>query len=360
MIKEILDSFKDQFNTKTTNPFFGTLIGVWLIDNWRMIYGLFNFPNDYTLDKKYQFICEQYSVHGNWYHFNLICVALLILTISYALINFSRLIVNLYEKKVTPWVYEITDKGSVVLKDDYNKLKAEVKMLEKRLEEERESKSRLQIELDNAERKYSDLKNKNTNQAFGSNEIESADNLILIVDDLTKKYSFEQINGFFARIQSGDSVYQDLERDAVFDGLLLEFKKHDLIDEKKGFDDDYSVEYVNYFLTNKGQLFKNAFMSSQLRKSLQQNDVPSEIFGSLEILKDSGLSIEALKDIIIKILNKEYLFKRETGVVELLDHGFISLDQTDRYNDTRGLYELTKKGNLLHKIINEARLKNLN
>lgn len=49
---KIFESFVDNIKQKTTNPFFGTLILVWLVRNWELIYTLFNFDKDWLLSDK--------------------------------------------------------------------------------------------------------------------------------------------------------------------------------------------------------------------------------------------------------------------------------------------------------------------
>ncbi len=43
MLDKIWDGIKDNVLQKTTNPFFGTLIAIWLVHNWQFIYTIFNF-----------------------------------------------------------------------------------------------------------------------------------------------------------------------------------------------------------------------------------------------------------------------------------------------------------------------------
>ena len=62
----IIESFVDNIKQKTTNPFFGTLILVWLVRNWELVYTLFNFDNDCTLSDKKQFIRDYYVSKFFW------------------------------------------------------------------------------------------------------------------------------------------------------------------------------------------------------------------------------------------------------------------------------------------------------
>jgi hypothetical protein len=160
MIKDLLVSFTDNFKEKTRNPFLGTYLLVWLIRNWELIYTLFNFDSDCNLKDKKDFIFIYYK--ENPFISNLLTNILWsfgLLILTYLLINLSRFIVNLFEKKLTPWIYKITDSNSIVLKETYDKLKSENNILELNLEKERESKGKLQIEITKLEKKLEESNN---------------------------------------------------------------------------------------------------------------------------------------------------------------------------------------------------------
>ena len=145
MIKDILLSFRDNFREKATNPFLGTYLIVWIIRNWELVYSLFNFnPND-TLEKKVIFIKSYYEnnpfVEGSLWN---IVWTFGVLVLTYFLLSISRAIVNLFEKQLKPWIYKKTDSKSIVLKSTYELIRNERDDLQLRLDKERESKSRLE------------------------------------------------------------------------------------------------------------------------------------------------------------------------------------------------------------------------
>ena len=53
---EVVNSFFSNIKDKLTNPYFGTLIIVLIIHHWDLIFGVFNFDEGFTLDKKLEFI----------------------------------------------------------------------------------------------------------------------------------------------------------------------------------------------------------------------------------------------------------------------------------------------------------------
>jgi len=158
MIKDFLISFKDNIKTKTSNPFFGALILVWITKNWNLIYSIFNFDSKTTLEEKRNFIVHHFTARP-FIETILWCVleTFIIILISYLLVNIARLIVNFFDKQVTPLVYKWTDEKSIVLKSVFDALENERKRLEKRVEEEREAKLKLQEDYDKLEKRIAEL-----------------------------------------------------------------------------------------------------------------------------------------------------------------------------------------------------------
>lgn len=110
MIKDTFISFKDNFKERISNPFLGTYLAVWLIRNWDLIYSLFNFDDEYSLKEKIKFIESYYENHEFLVDLSInILWTFAVLITTYILMNLSRLIVNLFEKRLSPWIYQITD-----------------------------------------------------------------------------------------------------------------------------------------------------------------------------------------------------------------------------------------------------------
>ncbi len=140
MIKDLLVSFKDNIKVKTTNPFFGTLIVVWLFHNYKFVYTIFNFRASTGLDDRLTFL-GTYLESENFIPNFLWCIgyAILVLISTYILLNFSRLIVYAFDKKLTPWIKKVTDSNSIVDKDEYEILQQENIKLVGRIDQEREA-----------------------------------------------------------------------------------------------------------------------------------------------------------------------------------------------------------------------------
>ena len=174
MFKQSIDSVINNFKDKIKNPFLGTYIFVWLIRNWDLAFTLFNFDKGISLEKKIETI-NTYFIENSFISGVFINIALtfLVLVITYVLLNISRGIVNMFEKQLKPWVYEKTDKSSIVLKEDFEILKNERDNLLLRISEERDSKSRIEIELKKFQDKIevNNLKKSESTLTFDESEL---------------------------------------------------------------------------------------------------------------------------------------------------------------------------------------------
>jgi hypothetical protein len=156
MIKDFATSFRDNVRERTSNPFFGTFIIVWTFRHWKLVYALLTVEWSYPLDNRITII-EDYFKDQTFVSsiFWTTVWTFGILISSYTLLNISRLIINFYEKMITPKMYQWTDKSDVVLKIDYLKLIDENQRLKDRLENEREQKIKIQKERDELETRLS-------------------------------------------------------------------------------------------------------------------------------------------------------------------------------------------------------------
>lgn len=120
----IITSFFDNIKEKTSNPFFGTLIFVWLVRNWELVYTLFNFDSDCTLDDKKFFIRGYYFDKVLWLEILInIGIALGLMLLGYLLIIISRLFVNVTNHNIIPRMNEMTVSKLVVNRSSYQKVK---------------------------------------------------------------------------------------------------------------------------------------------------------------------------------------------------------------------------------------------
>lgn len=184
MIKDFLISFRDNFKDKTKNPFLGTYLIVWLIRNWELVYSLFNFNPKTTLQDKVDFVYKFYknTTVGEELGKNALW-AFSILILTYTFLSASRVIVNLFEKQLKPFIYKKTaEKGSTVLRSDYNDVKLERDSLQNLLEQEREKRFALEKRIQDLEIEKAPIIN-----TTGSKQVEKKKNSLM--DDITlEKY----------------------------------------------------------------------------------------------------------------------------------------------------------------------------
>ncbi len=225
MIKELLISFKENLESKSANPFFGTLILIWLIKNWHLLYGIYNFDPKTKLVEKQQFIIDHFKklpfLETLGY-----CVlkSILLLVITYIFINLSRLIINFFEKKITPLMYKWTDENSIVLKTVYENSVNERRQLEKRLEDEREAKLKLQGNYDRLESRMAEYLTKPANEnqdANGQENSISNSKLDLILKKFKKEQKVEKFEKVAAAILNNRAMNRDDEHIKEFAALGL-------------------------------------------------------------------------------------------------------------------------------------------
>ena len=252
MIQDLIVSFKENIKGKTTNPFFGTLIIVWIFHNWRLMYSLFNFESSSDLKTRLIFLSD-YLDAENFLPDLLLCILLTIIVLisTYILLNLSRLIVNFFEKIVTPIVYKLTDKSSIVLKKDYDNLISDRERVEKKFEMERESRlklqdeyERLEVRLGQALQTKSNKSNSETTLKKGSKD----ENLMRLINDRQRLDSFKKM----VDVVLNKRPVQDSDMTDLMLRLNLVEKGN------AGFNDDFS-----YTLTEDGK---------RLRELLIEND----------------------------------------------------------------------------------------
>jgi hypothetical protein len=243
MVKDFLISFSDNFKEKAKNPFLGTYLLVWLIRNWDLIYTIFNFDENSTLKDKKNFITNYYK-DGDFLT-NLatnILWAFAVLITTYVLLNLSRLIVNLSEKRLTPWIYKITDSKSIVLKTEYERIRAESDDLQLRLDKERESKSRLEIRIKGLEEEIIEItKSKTDNKTKVVQEKkttrnikkEETDSSTILMAKLNQKELLQEFLDTSTKINKGNSIPNNYNHSDYFIELgLIKFLRNSINDAK--------------------------------------------------------------------------------------------------------------------------------
>lgn len=121
-----VNDFFSNIKDKLTNPFFGTLIIVWLTRNWELVYSIFNFDENLKLEDKVAFIQSYFSVKIFWEELGInIGLAILFMLIGYLLIVGTRTISIIVEHNIMPKITEKFINKDVVLKTVFDEVKKE-------------------------------------------------------------------------------------------------------------------------------------------------------------------------------------------------------------------------------------------
>jgi hypothetical protein len=207
MIQDTLNSFRDNLIQKTRNPLLGTFIIVWIIRNWKFVYSILFFDKEFKLDNRIEKIESFFKNYDYEEIFTTLFVTFIILISTYILLNLSRLIVNFFEKIVTPKIYKITDKSSIVLKEDFIKVQNEVENLELKIRQEKEKRLKTQNENEILEKRILELmvpKTEDINESNDSREKTKIDDgkIQLLIKKLTKEKKVDEFNKVASNILS--------------------------------------------------------------------------------------------------------------------------------------------------------------
>lgn len=244
MVQDTFSSIFDSIKQRTTNPFLGTLIIVWLLKNWKLVYSLFYFDAKFTLNQRLNYISSYFDRHSfllNMLFVVLITVAVLIFT--YILLALSRLLSDSYERILMPLVSKWTDSSSIVLKVDYETLKGIIIELEEKLENERLAKAELKSQRDSLDERYVKLLGEVAN---GNKEEDIDTSTYRAVSNDFKMKGFDDIvDGVLHNIDSGLPVKKGLP-------VVVDLLDNDFI-YVRGSDDE---ETAFFGFTVEGELFK--------------------------------------------------------------------------------------------------------
>lgn len=148
MILDSVNSFIDNLKSKVSNPFFGTLIAVWTVRNWNLIYGLFIFDEDCKMNDKFEFVRnhfkDKYFFYELWIN---IAITFGLLLLGYLLLIISRFFANLVEHRITPNINRIAASKLVANKDVLTELETQLLLKSNDLINERKLVNELELQL---------------------------------------------------------------------------------------------------------------------------------------------------------------------------------------------------------------------
>ncbi|MDM1536369.1 hypothetical protein [Myroides odoratimimus] len=134
-MKETFDSVWGSVKDRFTNPFLGTFLFVWIVRNWYLVYGLFIFDKECTMDDKLNYVKDYFNgynvylefIQNTWW-------TLKILVVIYIILIFVNFLNRAYKLAINK-SSELLDKIPVASKEHYLKLNIEFKNLSKKYKE---------------------------------------------------------------------------------------------------------------------------------------------------------------------------------------------------------------------------------
>lgn len=259
---EVVNSFFSNIKDKLTNPYFGTLVIVLIIHHWELIFGIFNFDEGFTLDKKLEFVKNYILNNITWKSFLWDALqALIYMFIGYLIVVLTRSIVLFIEFTLMPFVTRKIVNKNVVRKTEYDEIVKEREEYFDQYEEQR-----------NFVRNFSKTIDEQTEQ------IKQKDKNLLI-----------QTNTISETITTLDSTKDKLE------SSKNEINKKNLqIDNLKSSIESLEKENGNYLEKVKG--YEHLYFNEKSAKFYSSIDkFPLEILNKVEELKKDAVWNDFLK-----------------------------------------------------------------
>lgn len=177
MTLEPINDFFSNIKEKLTNPFFGTLIFVWLVRNWELVYSIFNFDECYTLETKKQYIIYYYADKSIYKELGCnIVIALLLMLLGYLMLFLTRAFTTWFDFTLMPWITGKIISSKVVQKELYDEVSKERNEYAEMYEEQRKLVRNSSKEFDQISKNFQDQSNMVAKQTKEINELNSNNN----------------------------------------------------------------------------------------------------------------------------------------------------------------------------------------
>lgn len=237
---EIINSISDTIKERTKNPFFGTLILVWLFRNWEVVFAIFNFKEGFGHQEKIDFIKEQYENKLLWGIFvNNLLIALGLMILGYVLIVLTRFIVSFVEHKCMPHIHEFADNKLIVSKERFNDVKKARDQYAQSNEDLQELLIQSQQKL-NHQKLENERLSKETDSLLSENEklhdVGAKADIKLLEKDKEINNLINRVNGLTHDLQSSDEAVNNLQRNKFeFANSVIGYLKHLNVSESSRF-----------------------------------------------------------------------------------------------------------------------------
>ncbi len=221
--EEIKKQINNWVDTRMNNPYFGSVIAVWIITDRVLIFGLFNFDSKFTLDQRISFVHRQLESYSFWwlhgFSATILCAfvwGFLTMLVIDQINTFGKALFKIGHKTKN-WVLQLIENEKWIDRDDYDKTKKQAIDFEEDLNKKR-------IELGEAQKNY-DVTNRQNIGLIKQNEekdiiiIQNNEKIKLQenqINDLTKEKNNFRI--IYAKYGKGD-VWMDVTK-TVSDAIM--------------------------------------------------------------------------------------------------------------------------------------------
>jgi hypothetical protein len=219
---DFITSIFSTYRSKVRNPFFGTLITVCIVRNWRIVYAVLNFDSQFSMIDKINYLNDYFSNKIFWCEsLTNILYSFLILFLSYILLALARLLTDSYYKILEPWIITLIDKKTIFTKKDKDLLQNVIDGLSKSLEAKRDELQKaealndivgskrkiLQEELDSAHKKAAIDQNEFDNNFKNlSNKYYNINGLVDFLDDLIEGMNKKTRDDLYQYVKTSDTI----------------------------------------------------------------------------------------------------------------------------------------------------------
>lgn len=246
MVIKFMESTYDVFKDRLKNPFFGTLLVVWILRNREFLFNLL-FNENYNSEKTLNLLHSHFE--GSQAIISLlttIAYSLLLLALFYGALNLSRFVLEFSETTIKPKVSKIFSGNNIVSKEEYSRIETERDFYQKKYTEERKEKIRIQMELNQS--------GIIDNKIIDGGELNDEDvrlKMVRTINKTNRGNEFKEIIGLINSRQRSDSIQNLMTTSA----LNFFFQNNLIHSVSKGSYDyfeftDFGKEVRDYYLSN--------------------------------------------------------------------------------------------------------------
>ena len=283
-----------------SSPFGGTFITVWIIHHWQLVYSFFTFDDDCTLNDRIYILQHNLSKSDNC---DLLWIPLgytFLVMFSYLLLNnLGYAVILIFEKWAKPIIHFIFDRNKNASREDLDRLKNEVSIAYKQVEEAKDESRLAKEEKNTIEKKY-----------IGS--ITDISNLKFIQGEREAKIKGQEEELEKTEEGLAKLISEKAELRLQYDSLLKRSKAKLIFNAKEIFDgrwdayfriDNKEVSHESFYIDNQNWYFINDENAYQINNMLSFDDGRYLLFTKV---REGGIQ-SSFENIIVKINDGHYV-----------------------------------------------------